>query len=203
MSRPKINARLEHVRRKPERRGKDRRKPPCPCGGFWQMGAFVHAETCERPERFSKSPVFDGNPALVDGPIYNQGRAEGRADVYALLRKILDPTDVQHWNADGVLNEVRRLKVVERESKFQNAIDNVHVELEADSYIKELVKANLDLLDKNYALEVRLMQYDQRRETEKTVKMWLNPDPHLQAENERLRVINAKLHDALLKKEKT
>lgn len=215
MRKPRINVRMEHVKRKGDRRAKDRRKPPCGCGGFWQEGAFVHAETCVR-ESFSKSPVFDGNPALVDNeklakamgvdsPVYNQGRCEGHADVHAELRKILDPFDRNHWNAEGVINEVRRLKVVERESLFQNQINEVEVDLDADSYIKALVKENMKLISENCVLSARLMQYDQRRFKEPTIKMWLDPDEHIQAENVRLRDINAELHEAmdtLLKKEK-
>lgn len=45
----------------------------------------------------------------VDGRAYKHGRSEGRADVVAELRAILDPDDAHHWNQDGVLGEVRRL----------------------------------------------------------------------------------------------
>jgi alpha-D-ribose 1-methylphosphonate 5-triphosphate synthase subunit PhnG len=45
----------------------------------------------------------------TDGPVYNAGRSEGRADVCAVLRAILDPDDKHHWNIDGVIEEVRRL----------------------------------------------------------------------------------------------
>ena len=47
--------------------------------------------------------------AATDGPTYNAGRSEGRADVAAYLRAILDPGDVHNWNLDGALAEVRRL----------------------------------------------------------------------------------------------
>lgn len=33
---------------------KARQAKPCSCGGFWQLGAFVHAETCERARRASR-----------------------------------------------------------------------------------------------------------------------------------------------------
>jgi len=46
----------------------------------------------------------------VDGPIYNAGRFEGRADMCAKLRTILDTEDKNHWNQDGLLKEVCRLK---------------------------------------------------------------------------------------------
>lgn len=45
----------------------------------------------------------------VDGPIYNLGRSEGRSDVIAEVRRILDPGDAHHWNADGVMSEIKRL----------------------------------------------------------------------------------------------
>jgi len=45
----------------------------------------------------------------TDGAVYNVGRWEGRADVVAELRAILDPDDTKHWNKDGVIAAVRRL----------------------------------------------------------------------------------------------
>jgi hypothetical protein len=48
--------------------------------------------------------------AKVDGPTYNAGRLEGWADISAQLRKILDPEDTHHWNLDGLLAEVARLR---------------------------------------------------------------------------------------------
>jgi hypothetical protein len=50
------------------------------------------------------------NDSVVDGPVFNQGRVEGNSDVCAELRAILDPQDLCHWNKDGLLKEVRRLK---------------------------------------------------------------------------------------------
>lgn len=50
----------------------------------------------------------------VDGPAFNAGRNEGRADVCADLRVILDPEHRHHWNLDGLLNEVKRLVSQER-----------------------------------------------------------------------------------------
>lgn len=47
--------------------------------------------------------------AATDGPAYQRGRSEGRADVAASLRALLDPSDAQHWNLDGALTEVRRI----------------------------------------------------------------------------------------------
>jgi hypothetical protein len=46
----------------------------------------------------------------VDGPLFEQGRWEGRSDVAAQLRAILDPDDLNHWNIEALLGEVARLK---------------------------------------------------------------------------------------------
>jgi len=46
----------------------------------------------------------------VDGPVYNAGRQEGQADIAVRLRKIVDPSDVNHWNVDACLAEVERLR---------------------------------------------------------------------------------------------
>lgn len=53
----------------------------------------------------------------VDGRAYTSGRSEGRADVAASLRSVLDPEDSNHWNLDGVLKEVQRLKDADRASR--------------------------------------------------------------------------------------
>lgn len=42
----------------------------------------------------------------VDSDTYNAGRAEGRADIVALLRRLVDPENAFHWNAGGVLRAV-------------------------------------------------------------------------------------------------
>jgi NTP pyrophosphatase (non-canonical NTP hydrolase) len=55
------------------------------------------------------APLAGEGVTEVDGPAYNAGRAEGRADLCASLRTIVDPTDTHHWNQDGLLAEVRRL----------------------------------------------------------------------------------------------
>lgn len=47
--------------------------------------------------------------AATDGPVYERGRWEGRADVAARLREILDPEDKNKWTLDGCLKEVKRL----------------------------------------------------------------------------------------------
>lgn len=62
---------------------------------FWQ--ALV--ASCEAPVE----------PGKVDGPIFNLGRSEGRADVAAELRRIIDPSDEQHLSLDGTLDIVRKL----------------------------------------------------------------------------------------------
>lgn len=46
----------------------------------------------------------------VDGPVFNSGRLMGHADMCADLRATIDPEDANHWNRDGLLNEVRDLK---------------------------------------------------------------------------------------------
>lgn len=51
-------------------------------------------------------------PNNPDSPSYNAGRSEGHADMCAELRAILDPEDVHHWNKDGVLKEVQRLRAI-------------------------------------------------------------------------------------------
>ena len=65
-------------------------------------------------ERRMRSAVIASEEAQranrVDGPVFNSGRSEGRSDVAASLRRVLDPGDINHWNIDGLLNEVRRLK---------------------------------------------------------------------------------------------
>lgn len=45
----------------------------------------------------------------VDGPAFNQGRAEGKSDVAAELRRILDPEDKEHLNLDGLLKLIGQL----------------------------------------------------------------------------------------------
>lgn len=40
---------------------------------------------------------------------YKAGRMEGRTDVIALLRRLIDPENMFHWNADGVLRAVAAL----------------------------------------------------------------------------------------------
>jgi hypothetical protein len=48
----------------------------------------------------------------VDGEVYNLGRAEGASDVAAMLRSILDPSDEQKLNLDGLLNLVSCYKML-------------------------------------------------------------------------------------------
>lgn len=42
--------------------------------------------------------------SAVDGRAYNDGRAEGRADIAAKLRAIIDPEDKRHLSLDGLIN---------------------------------------------------------------------------------------------------
>jgi hypothetical protein len=62
--------------------------------------------------------LFATNPG--DGEQFNQGRWEGRGDVAVALRKEVDPEDKNHWNIEGTLGEVRRLRAeVERQKTAQ------------------------------------------------------------------------------------
>ena len=62
-------------------------------------------------ERFAMTNTIKDleEQAKVDGPVFNLGRSEGRADVAVELRKIIDPTDEQHLSLDGTLDIVRKL----------------------------------------------------------------------------------------------
>lgn len=51
----------------------------------------------------------------IDGPVFNSGRSEGKSDVAADLRKILDPGDVNHLNLEGLLEMVKLLLPTEEE----------------------------------------------------------------------------------------
>lgn len=57
----------------------------------------------------------------VDGPIYNAGRREGHADMCAALRAILDPQDKEHWDENGILKEISKLKekIVQKDFEIQ------------------------------------------------------------------------------------
>jgi hypothetical protein len=69
---------------------------------------FIRTEDILRGARYKLAEMEA--KCSVDGPIYNSGRLEGWADVAAQLRKILDPKDTHHWNLDGLLAEVARLR---------------------------------------------------------------------------------------------
>lgn len=62
----------------------------------------------------------------VDGPAYNAGRAEGRADLCAAIRAIIDPADTNRWNRDGLLEEVRRLASLNKARKTTSAPVNYY-----------------------------------------------------------------------------
>lgn len=168
MSKPKINARLEHVRRKP-----DRRKKPV---------------------------VFDDKECSITN---DELRAAG-VGFQGSDRDWLEALGADRVDFATGLTQEERLRfateLIGIGREFDAAcIDVVRIDIDTDSYIKSLVKDNMHLIRQKAALEERLMHYDQRRLEENTVGRWLDPDPHIQAENERLRDINAKLHDALLK----
>lgn len=67
--------------------------------------------------------------AKVDGEVFNQGRHEGRSDVAVALRKVVDPKDANHWNLDGSLAEVQRLK--DALASTQRERDEARARLEA------------------------------------------------------------------------
>lgn len=103
--------------------------------------------------------------AKVDGPVFNNGRMEGRDDVKVMVRKIVDPEDSEHLSLDGVLKKVAELK-----ENFKRAGDEIadlahpefgemgrlqeelHEEKKAHSITRELVTvgigARLELSDK-------------------------------------------------------
>lgn len=62
--------------------------------------------------------------SMFDGPIFNQGRAEGRADVSVSLRKVLDPTDAEHLNLDGSLKKVAHL-VAENKRQEERSVERL------------------------------------------------------------------------------
>ncbi|MCC6178834.1 MAG: hypothetical protein WAZ94_15140 [Phycisphaerales bacterium] len=77
----------------------------------WVEAARSLVSDMERRMRSAVIALEEARRAnVVDGPIFNSGRMEGRSDVAASLRRVLDPADVNHWSIDGLLNEVRRLK---------------------------------------------------------------------------------------------
>lgn len=104
--------------------------------------------------------------AEVDGPIYEMGRSEGRADIAAKLRKILDPGDKNKLNIDGLLKEVEdnsnlmlamtkelnKLCGWEDES-FLHAclhigkyIKNLRAELEVEKKLREKAESNYEFM---------------------------------------------------------
>lgn len=74
------------------------------------------------------------NETAVDGPVYNAGRQEGQSDIAVRLRKIVDPSDANHWNVDACLAEVERLldqlaaaqkTITANKRAMQMALDNM------------------------------------------------------------------------------
>lgn len=53
--------------------------------------------------------IWLADRARVDGPIFNLGRSEGQIDVKVMVRKLVDPEDVEHLSIDGVLKKVADL----------------------------------------------------------------------------------------------
>lgn len=62
-----------------------------------------------------------GGASGVDGPVFNQGRHEGRSDVFVAVLELVDPSDTNHWNLDGVLKEVARN--AEDAAKYRAAVE--------------------------------------------------------------------------------
>ena len=48
--------------------------------------------------------------AKIDGPVFNSGRSEGRADVAVQLRAIVDPEDTGRPDLDGCIDRVRLMR---------------------------------------------------------------------------------------------
>jgi hypothetical protein len=74
----------------------------------------------------------------VDGPVYNSGRSEGRADVKAQFTKIVDPEDEQHFSIDGVLKEVEQLVI------FKNKMKELITFIYESNALKEFAYSNDD-----------------------------------------------------------
>lgn len=49
--------------------------------------------------------------ATIDGPVFEQGRSEGRADVATMIREVIDPDDTDKLNLDGLIDRVRGMSV--------------------------------------------------------------------------------------------
>ena len=70
------------AKKKKAKAANSRMKHPCDCGGFFQEGAFVHAESCTRPRASDR----DVTEALQAGPASNRelrsrlGVSEGKVD---------------------------------------------------------------------------------------------------------------------------
>lgn len=78
-----------------------RRKHPCDCRGFFQEGAYVHAESCTRPRESDR----DVTKALEAGPASNR----------ELRERMGVPTDKVDPKLDRKLQQMRKkgeLKIV-------------------------------------------------------------------------------------------
>ena len=67
--------------------------------------------------------------AKVDGPVFEMGRTEGRSEVSVRLRKIVDPQDKNHWDLEGTLKEVERLRLTEQRvlAPVEKALDEAGI----------------------------------------------------------------------------
>lgn len=104
--------------------------------------------------------------AKVDGPTYEAGRLEGRADIAVKLRKILDPNDENKLNIDGLLEkvednsnlmlamtkELNKLCGWEDESFLHaylfigNYVKNLRAELEVEKKLREKAESNYEFM---------------------------------------------------------
>lgn len=92
----------------------------------------IFCPACERDEACAEIARLR-QAAATDGPVFERGRNEGWSDVAARLRGVLDPYDVNHWNLDGLIAEVGRLRSVaetvcpETARKVLDAIGRAHL----------------------------------------------------------------------------
>ena len=98
------------------------------CGNVMADETMDGSETCCRMmEHVDKLAALLGEvpetPArkIDDEPLFQQGITEGRADVCAKLRAIVDPGDTNHWSLDGLLQHVEMLRDKCRELLYLRA----------------------------------------------------------------------------------
>jgi len=87
----------------------------------WEVA--VAAAIAEHERR--KAEAAPDGVGRVDGPVFNLGRSEGRADVAAMLRQVVDPEDKLHLSLDGALNLVAQLVNGDRVDPFLMGIREI------------------------------------------------------------------------------